>query len=57
MGLDAALPAKGDRYLGILNGIDPDVWNPATEPDARRPPRRTSLEAAVAARDLLHREG
>ena len=31
MGLDGALRAKGDRFLGILNGIDPDVWDPATD--------------------------
>ena len=36
MGLDGALRAKGNRFLGILNGIDPDVWDPADRPGARR---------------------
>ncbi len=32
MGLDDALRAKGDRFLGILNGLDPELWDPATDP-------------------------
>ncbi len=31
-GLDDLLRARGDRYLGILNGIDPQLWDPATDP-------------------------
>lgn len=31
-GLDQALAARGDALVGILNGIDTDVWNPATDP-------------------------
>jgi len=31
MGLDAALRARGDRLVGILNGIGDD-WDPATDP-------------------------
>ena len=31
MGLDDALRAKGDRFLGILNGLDTDLWDPATD--------------------------
>jgi len=31
-GLDGELRACGDRYVGILNGIDTDLWNPATDP-------------------------
>lgn len=31
-GLDGVLRARGDRYTGILNGIDARVWNPATDP-------------------------
>jgi len=31
-GLDGVLRALGDRYVGILNGIDADVWDPATDP-------------------------
>jgi starch synthase len=42
-GLDGELRAKGDRYLGILNGLDTDVWNPATDDD---------LAAAYSADDL-----
>jgi starch synthase len=31
MGLDGLLRQRGDRLLGILNGIDPVVWNPETD--------------------------
>jgi starch synthase len=30
-GLDEALRSRGDRYIGILNGIDTALWNPATD--------------------------
>ncbi|HET7676468.1 MAG TPA: glycogen/starch synthase [Candidatus Limnocylindrales bacterium] len=32
-GLDDLLRARGDRYLGILNGLDLDLWDPATDAD------------------------
>ena len=32
VGMEGVLRARGDRYVGILNGIDADVWNPATDP-------------------------
>ncbi len=32
-GLDGVLRARADRLAGILNGIDIDSWNPATDPD------------------------
>lgn len=31
-GLDGVLRSRADRLAGILNGIDPQVWNPATDP-------------------------
>jgi starch synthase len=31
MGLDAVLRARGDRFIGILNGLDTDLWDPATD--------------------------
>lgn len=31
-GLDGALRARGGDLYGILNGIDPAVWNPKTDP-------------------------
>ena len=42
-GLDDALRAKGDRYVGILNGLDTAVWDPATDAD---------LAATYSAADL-----
>lgn len=31
-GLDGPLRDRGDALVGILNGIDTDVWNPQTDP-------------------------
>jgi starch synthase len=31
MGLDDVLRAKGDRFLGILNGLDTDLWDPSND--------------------------
>ena len=57
-GLDAALKAKGDRYRGILNGLDTTVWNPATDTDlaATYGPDDLSGKATCRA-DLLTRLG
>ncbi len=30
-GLDDVLRARGDRYIGIINGIDTELWDPATD--------------------------
>jgi starch synthase len=53
-GLDGVLRARADRLAGILNGIDTDSWNPATDADliapfdaatlARRPRNKTELQ-------------
>ena len=37
MGLDGTLRAKGDRFLGILNGLDNTVWDPANDPALAAP--------------------
>ncbi len=31
-GLTGSLLSKGDRFLGILNGVDYSIWNPETDP-------------------------
>ena len=58
MGLDGALRAKGNRFLGILNGIDPDVWDPAADPALAAPFSRDDASGKAACRrDLLGRVG
>jgi starch synthase len=32
MGLDGLIRSRADDLVGIVNGIDADVWNPATDP-------------------------
>ncbi|HET9345393.1 MAG TPA: glycogen/starch synthase [Candidatus Limnocylindrales bacterium] len=55
-GLDATLRAKGDRYLGILNGLDTTVWDPATDTDLAAPYSAGDLSGKAACRaDLLDR--
>ena len=58
MGLDPALRRLGNRWFGILNGIDPDVWNPATDRSLAAPYSRADRDGKAACkRDLLTRVG
>ncbi len=57
-GLDGALRARGDRYTGILNGLDATVWDPATDADLAAPFSVADLTGKAACRaDLLGRLG
>ena len=57
-GLDGTLRAKGDRYLGILNGLDTTVWDPATDADLAAPYTAEDRSGQAACRaDLLTRLG
>ncbi len=58
MGLDGTLRAKGDRFFGILNGLDTTVWDPATDPDLVAPYAADDMRGKAACRrDLLTRVG
>ncbi len=58
MGLDRLLRAKGDRFLGILNGLDTDLWDPARDPVLAAPYSRADRSGKAACRvDLLERVG
>jgi starch synthase len=58
VGMDGVLALRANRYAGILNGIDTEAWNPAT--DATLPARYTADDLsgkAVCKRALLERLG
>lgn len=56
MGLDAALRARGDTFLGILNGLDADLWDPASDATLAAPYSRSDRAGKAACRaDLLGR--
>jgi starch synthase len=57
-GLEGVLAARGDRYLGILNGIDDRVWDPASDPHLPATySREDRAGKAVCKRALLERFG
>ena len=54
MGLDGVLRARGDRFFGILNGLDTQLWDPATDRELARPYSAADRSGKVACRrDLL----
>ena len=58
MGLDRLLRKRGDRFIGILNGLDTAVWDPATDLDLAATYSRGDLAGKAACRaDLLRRLG
>jgi starch synthase len=58
MGLEGELAAKGDRFIGILNGIDMGLWDPATDDQIAAPFSAADLSGrAICRRDLLGRVG
>ena len=58
MGLDGALRSRGDRFFGILNGLDTDLWDPATDDALAAPYSRADRTGKAACRaDLLTRLG
>jgi starch synthase len=58
MGLDGLLGSLGERFIGILNGLDTTVWDPATDGDLAAPYRRDDVGAKARCRaDLLERVG
>jgi starch synthase len=55
-GVDDLLRALGGRYLGIINGIDPELWDPATDPVIASNYSREDLAGKTACKtDLLQR--
>lgn len=62
-GLDDVLRERGDRYGGILNGIDLGLWDPATDPalparfSAHDPSGKAVCRADLAARHGLDPDG
>ena len=52
-GVDDALRSLGDRYLGIINGIDTELWNPATDAEIRARYSATDLAGKDACRAAL----
>jgi starch synthase len=57
-GLHDALRARGDRYIGIINGIDTRLWDPAADPTLVAPYDASDLSPKALTRsDLMARHG
>ncbi|MEM8630994.1 MAG: glycogen synthase GlgA [Pseudomonadota bacterium] len=55
MGLDGLLRSRGADFSGILNGVDTDVWNPATDTAIKHPyktPRGKARAKAALRREF-----
>ncbi|MCH8497598.1 MAG: glycogen synthase GlgA [Marinobacter sp.] len=55
-GLDGALRHRHDRLHGILNGIDDEIWNPATDPHLAAHYHRDDLSGKAVCKQDLQRQ-
>ncbi|MBO9370336.1 MAG: glycogen synthase [Chloroflexi bacterium] len=55
-GLSPLLRRRQDRLVGILNGIDTDYWNPATDPYLRQPYDLSRLRMRAVNKAALQQE-
>ncbi len=55
-GLHGLLETRSDRLVGILNGADYRIWNPASDPHLAEPYDRDSLARKAANKAALQRE-
>lgn len=56
MGLDGALRARGDTFIGILNGLDSELWDPASDATLAAAYSRADMAGKARCRaDLLER--
>jgi starch synthase len=55
-GLDGLLRSRQDVISGIINGIDPSIWDPADDPQLRMPYSIASLPARLRNKSALQRE-
>ena len=53
-GLDGPLAQRGDALIGILNGIDTDIWDPSTDPHLPATFDRDDLAGKAVCRAALH---
>lgn len=56
MGMEGLLRSRADRLIGILNGIDPQAWNPSTDASLAAPYSREHLDAKAINKQTLQRE-
>ena len=54
-GLDGVLRMRRDEFVGILNGIDPDEWNPAADPHIAASFSVDRIEGKAACKRALQR--
>jgi starch synthase len=55
-GLDGVFVSLRDRFVGIANGIDQEIWNPATDPLIAANYSATTLAGKIRCREALQRE-
>lgn len=53
MGLEGVIRSRAGHLSGILNGVDPDSWNPATDPRLEKNFDRDHLQGKAACKAAL----
>lgn len=55
-GMEGVLKDRGEDFVGILNGIDDALWNPASDPFLARTYRETDISGKRSCKTALQKE-